>query len=532
MIKSHTSLFFKLLPYVLVLLVGIFFHFYNFSKASFFYADQGNDLLIAHSIVEHGHRPLVGPLLSAQGIYIPPTYYYLLAAFLAVGKTPLGTAIIFAAFNLITMVGLMMVADKLVDRKTAIITGLLSSITVVVHEHGRYMWQPHPVLWLVVAALLSFVLAWKKKRLVWLVLGVLSYVLAVSVYPTALLLVFYVWYQVIRLYRLITGQSIWAALGFAFITHLVIGGLVYIPFFVFEHINGFPTYHALFSASFGAPLSISETIHIYVQNFLTFGESVANQAYILRAHSGLLTSAVFFGALLLWMWLRRVGVIKDAWAEFMGLPWVFFGWLGVLFYRLEIQHWRSWYLLPLWILGFSIVIRIGMGRRRLVIACATVVLVFFYALGNLLRFYQWTAWQPLDRLGYYESVARVIEASMQKNGYDPQDVDVVVFTPDDEQASWEAPPVLYFLHEDTNFSTSIVKEGNNIDTWTDVSSVKPIKYLVCSEYETIEHIRGRCIRKFLERNPAYVQKQQWLRNGNVMIFLFDRNDEVNKNDRI
>lgn len=522
MIKSHTHLFFKLLPYVSVLLIGIFFHFYNFSKASFFYADQGNDLLIARAILEDGHRPLVGPLLSARGVYIPPTYYYLLAAFLAVGKTPLGTAVIFAVFNLITMVGLMMVAEKLVDRKAAIIAGLLFSITVVVQEHGRYMWQPHPVLWLETGMLLCFIFAREQKRVVWLILGTLCCVLAVSVYPSAFLLVFYIWYQVVRLYQYITDQSIWAALKFAFTVHFIIGGLVYIPFFVFEYTNGLPTYHALFSASFGAPLSIRETIYIYTQNFLTFAESVANQVYILRSHSALLTSALFFGVFIVWRRLRRAGVTKQEWVEFMGLPWVLLGWLGVLFYRLEIFHWRSWYLLPVWILLFSIVIRVGMATRRAVVVYIAIILVFFYVLGNLLRFYQWTVWQPLDRLGHYQSVARVIEVSMKKNGFDPQDVDVVVFTPDDEQTSWGAPPVLYFLHEVTNLPVSVVAEGNNIDTWTAVASVKPIKYLVCSEYESIELIQGRCVRKFLERNAEYSQEQQWLIKSNTTIFLYKK----------
>lgn len=516
----------KLLPYILVLMVGIFFHFYNFSQASFFYADQGNDLLIARAILEDGHRPLVGPLLSARGVYIPPTYYYLLAAFLAVGKTPLGTAVIFAVFNLITMIGLMMVAEKLVDRKTAIITGLLFSITVVAQEHGRYMWQPHPVLWLEIGMLLCFIFAREQKRVVWLILGTLCYVLAASVYPSAFLLVFYVWYQVVRLYRYITDQSIWAALKFAFAVHFIIGGLVYIPFFVFEYTNGLPTYHALFSASFGAPLSIRETIYIYTQNFLTLVESVANQVYILRSHSALLTTSLFVGVFMVWGWLRRMGAIKQECVKFMGLQWVFFGWLGVLFYRLEIFHWRSWYLLPIWILIFSIIIRVGVATKRAVVVYITVILVFLYTLGNLLRFYRWTLTQPLNRLGHYQSVARVIEVSMQKNGYDPRDVAVIVFTPDDEQTSWEAPPVLYFLHERINLPISIVAEGNNIDTWSAVSSAQSMKYLVCSEYETIERIKEGCVKKFLERNDEYNQEQWWLLKGNTMIFLFRRQSET------
>jgi len=508
-------------PYVFVVLIGIFFHLINFSKASFFYADQGNDLLIAKAILEEGHRPLVGPLLSAAGIFIPPTYYYLLAAFLAVGKTPLGTALMFAVFNLITMVGLMAAAEKLVDRKTAIIAGLLFSVTVVVVEHGRYMWQPHPVLWFTTGTLLCFLFAREQKKIAWLVLGTLSYMLAVSVYPSALLLVPYVWHQTIRLYRFITRQRIWSALKFVFVTHLVIGGLIYAPFFVFEYRNGFPTYHALSSASLGPPLTIKEAVSIYSQNFLTFTESVANQWYILRSYSVLLTTALFIGVFVVWDRLRRAGATKQEWVEFIGLPWVLLGWLGVLFYRLEITHWRSFYLLPLWILMFSIVIRVGMARRDRIVVYAVGVLVFFYALGNLLRFYRWELLQPLNRLDYYASVARAIEASMQKNGYDPQDVAVVVFTPDDEQTSWEAPPVLYFLHEDTRLPVSIVKEGNNIDTWSAVSSPTPVKYLVCSEYPSIETIQNGCTAAFLKVNTGYVQKDRWLTEDNAMVFLYN-----------
>lgn len=533
MIKNNTRLLLKFLPYALVVLIGIFFHFYSFSKASFFYADQGNDLLVARAILESGHRPLVGPLLTAPGIFIPPTYYYLLAAFLAVGKTPLGTALFFLAFNLISMIGLMVVAGKLVDRRTGIIAGLLFAITVVVQEHGRYMWQPHPVLWLETGMLLCFLIAREQKRLVWLVLGVLAYVLAASVYPSAFLLVFYVWYQVVRLYRLITRQSNWAALRFAFVVHLIIGGLVYIPFFVFEYTNRFPTYNALFSASFGAPLSIREAIYIYAQNFLTFAESVANQVYILRSHSAFLTTSLFVGVFMVWGWLRRMGSIKQEHVRLMGLQWVFFGWLGVLFYRLEIFPWRAWYLLPLWILMFSVVIRVGVATKKPVVVCTIVVLVFFYATGNLLRFYRWTIVSPLNTLEHNKTIAATIESSTQKKGYDPQDIGIVSFTPDDEQTSWEAPPLLYFLHEDMGLPIEVTKEGNNIDTWTAISSFKPAKYLVCSEYASIEKIQSGCIKKFLQKNKNYVQSDQWLAKKNTMIFLFRKQDEaIDKNNSI
>ncbi|MCX6793759.1 MAG: glycosyltransferase family 39 protein [Candidatus Gottesmanbacteria bacterium] len=520
MTKRPHQLFWKWFPYVLVVLIGIFFHFYNFSKASFFYADQGNDLLIAKAILEEGHRPFAGPLLSARGIFIPPTYYYMLAAFLAVGKTPFGTALMFAVFNLITMVGLMMAAEKLVDRKTGVIAGLLFSITVVVQEHGRYMWQPHPVLWFATGMLVCFLLAREQKKIAWLILGTLSYVLAVSVYPSAILLVSYVWYQTIRLYRFITKESVGAALKFTLVSHIALGALIYAPFFVFEFTHGFPTYHALFSASFGPPLSIGETVSMYTQNFLTFAESVANQAYILRSNSAPLTTALFVGVFMVWGWLRRAGAMKQEWVEFLGLPWVFFGWLGVLFYRLEIFHWRSFYLLPLWILLFSIVIRVGMTKRQFAVACVVGVLVFFYTLGNLLRFYRWELLQPLNRLDYYASAARAIEDSMQKNGYDPQDVAVVVFTPDDEQTSWEATPVLYFLHEDTGLPVSLVADGNNIDTRSAVSSPTPAKYLMCSEYPSIEKIQSGCVAAFLKVNTGYVQKDSWLFDDNAMIFLY------------
>lgn len=524
MIKSHTRLFFTFLPYILVLSIGIFFHFYNFSKASFFYSDQGGDLLIARAILNNGHRPLVGPVLSAEGFYIPPTYYYLLAAFLALGKTPLGTAVVFAVANLVAMGVFMATAARLVDRKTALITGLLFAATVVVHEHGRYMWQPHPALWFEIGMLFCFLRAKIQKKPIWIVCALASYTLSVSIYPSALLLLPYVLSQVVSWCRGITREKRLVIMSRVIAWSVFVSVMIYVPLIIFEFQHNFPTMHALQSASFGHPPTLGEVASIYLKNFYVFGETVANLAYISPSFWRPLTISMFGVVLLLWCWVRKRTLIAREISDFIGLRWVLLGSLAVLFYRLEIAHWRTWFLLPYWLLIFAVVTRFGFSRKQLFVSVIVFIMAWLYLLGNMLRFYRWTITTPLNTLGYYVSIASIIKGSMQKNGYDPQDVGVVLFTPEEEQGSWGATPLLYFLHEDIGLPISITKEGNIVDTWGVVTSIQPTKYLVCTEYASIEKIQDGCVKKFLQVNGNYVQKGQWLAKKNTMIFLYNNSN--------
>ena len=90
--------------------IALYARLYSFYDTVAFRGDQAGDLYIARGIVENNWRPPVGPFLSVNNFQTPPTYYYILAGFYSVLRTPEAVTFAFALMNLAVMMCMVSVA--------------------------------------------------------------------------------------------------------------------------------------------------------------------------------------------------------------------------------------------------------------------------------------------------------------------------------------------------------------------------------------------------------------------------------------
>ena len=223
---------------ILIFLLASFLWLYRFKEALLFANDQAIDLLIARSIAEDGHRPLLGPLLSLNNIYGPPTYYYFLALAFLAGRTLVGTALVFVLINLAGLWGFYLLANRLFNKQTGLTAALLYAISYPMFVSARNMWQPHLVPVLIVFSLYFLAVFKETKRWLHLTLSLFLYAMSLSVYFSPILLLAYYWFQVRRLIKDVVKTN-YPGIVTATLMVLAIGA-TFSPQLYYELINGFP----------------------------------------------------------------------------------------------------------------------------------------------------------------------------------------------------------------------------------------------------------------------------------------------------
>lgn len=124
---------------------------------AFVWGDGTRDYLVANHILKYGEFPLLGPinLLQDVGIRNSPLYFYLLALMLIPTNHILVLGFINIILQLLVIVLIYLIGQKLFGQKTAVIASALFSFNPEVLHQSDFIWQPnlmHPV------ALLAFFL--------------------------------------------------------------------------------------------------------------------------------------------------------------------------------------------------------------------------------------------------------------------------------------------------------------------------------------------------------------------------------------
>lgn len=128
---------------LILIAVCIFLRLYQLPALTDWSGDSGGDLLIARNILFFGHRPLVGPFLTVDNIFLPPLYFYILAGVLWIVGSPLGIVGFFFVMNMILGVTLGLLAGSMIDAGAGVIVFTLFAISATLVEHGRSFYQPY-----------------------------------------------------------------------------------------------------------------------------------------------------------------------------------------------------------------------------------------------------------------------------------------------------------------------------------------------------------------------------------------------------
>jgi len=147
LLKTAYSHFFFLVIFVL----AFFLRAQEFLSNNYlFLIDQGRDMMDVGNIVFNHKLTLIGPYTSLGGVFQGPLYYYLLAIPTAIlNGDPIGTLFTMVLISLSTIIFIYLSVSKLFGKTQAIFASFLFAISPEAAAAATYVWNPHPMWFLV-----------------------------------------------------------------------------------------------------------------------------------------------------------------------------------------------------------------------------------------------------------------------------------------------------------------------------------------------------------------------------------------------
>lgn len=222
-----------------VILIAVFFRFWQIRDYVVFLGDEGRDMLVMRNMILEKRPVFLGPTASVGGFYLGPIYYWMAAPFLALWRfDPVGPSVMVATFGVATVVLLYKFLREVAGFWPATLASLLYAIAPLIVRYSRSSWNPNPLPFFALLQIYSVYLAiTRKKPLLFLVSGlcfgvaIQLHYLAISLIPISIAIIvlnsnFKSWPKAIAL----------TFIG-AFIT--------FSPFLIFEARHGFPNFHTI-----------------------------------------------------------------------------------------------------------------------------------------------------------------------------------------------------------------------------------------------------------------------------------------------
>jgi 4-amino-4-deoxy-L-arabinose transferase-like glycosyltransferase len=159
---------------LLILLVAVFFRFYNLTNWLFFGMDQEYEALIIKNILSGKHFPLIGVNVGDTGLYLGPLFIYLAAIPYALfSGNPIGGAITASLMGVITSYFVYLVGKKMFNQKVGLFAALFYSGSFLISFYERKFWNPTPIPFfsLLIGFMLYKLAKRKVKYLPWLALA-------------------------------------------------------------------------------------------------------------------------------------------------------------------------------------------------------------------------------------------------------------------------------------------------------------------------------------------------------------------------
>jgi 4-amino-4-deoxy-L-arabinose transferase-like glycosyltransferase len=129
----------------LVLLLAFFLYFWQIQKNQYFSYDQARDFLIIKKIIVDHKFTLIGPSLGiADGAYLPPWYYYLIAPALFISDFHLwGPDVLSAILGILGVFVFYLLARKMFGEKIAFLSSLFYVGNPFMIQAARHIRNPH-----------------------------------------------------------------------------------------------------------------------------------------------------------------------------------------------------------------------------------------------------------------------------------------------------------------------------------------------------------------------------------------------------
>lgn len=494
---TFASIVWRALPWAMVIGIALALRIYDLSETIRFRGDHGLDLLVVRAMETEGHRPLIGTFLSLQRFSTPPTFYYLTWAALHLTGSVEGIVYINFAVNILAMLILMRLVYEMAGKIPALTTGLAFAASSVMIEHARNFWNPYPIQIFLIISLFLLWRAFDRRKAILLWGAVLSYVIALSVYPSPALLLPYIIYQSFRWYRYKTGYGKFPATGLALLTVFLPGVFIYMPQIIFEISRGYPSLHVV-----GAEIPMLTNID---QILMRIGENVFYLLFsVTRIESLFHHAAMYITLVMLLLFFRtfRWRRIPANVRAFLSPGMLACGLIMFSLYSKDVYSHRSWAYLPfIYVflgLAFSYGWRAG-GHRRLIIGSLSAI----YIALNIFQVVTLIRNPNRNELKESRKVASFIADDIRSNGIRGTDMSVFHKIPNDPgNGSYRIYRILYWLEEKQIIKLRINARGN-IPVFDYMHpDIKPHMYIVCSNFPSYQEAAAGCLAPIM-RNSEY-----------------------------
>lgn len=156
---------FKLLI-LLILIIAVFFGFYQLEERYYFDWDQERDAVAVWQMVKEHKPALIGPIAVGPGsFFLGPLWFYLLLPFYVLFKMdPVSGAFFASSINVFTTIVLILIVKKILGVKEAIVTGIIFATSF---DRSAY----NPILVPLFVVIFLYLLNKKNIPLAFLVFG-------------------------------------------------------------------------------------------------------------------------------------------------------------------------------------------------------------------------------------------------------------------------------------------------------------------------------------------------------------------------
>ena len=246
---------YQLVILILVILVAIFFRFWQIRDYVVFLGDEGRDMIVMRDIFVKKHLPFLGPTASVGGFYLGPIYYWMAAPFLLLANfDPVGPAYFVAALGVATVFLLYKFLKEEISFWPAVISSFLYATAPLIVRYSRSSWNQNPLPFFSLLLIYFLYLAIKKQKLIlgpqstgwwkgtanyaYYLLAGACFGVAIQLHYMALLLA-----PIASLIVLVnTRPRVW----FLSAVILIIGSLfTFSPFLIFEIRHNFPNFRTI-----------------------------------------------------------------------------------------------------------------------------------------------------------------------------------------------------------------------------------------------------------------------------------------------
>lgn len=250
----------ELAIFLLIIIVSIYFKFFNLEHFYQMGWDQERDANVAWEIIKNANLTLIGPrAVGPDGFFLGPLWYYLLVPFyLLFGMDPIAAPVFGATVGVATTAVAFFATRSVLDTKTALLTSLFWAT-----YPDRTVWNPIliPLFTFILIFSLQKALQGNKKFIIW---SCLIFGLALQIHFQA---IFFALPLFVTLFALKLQKKF-------FIKETVCGSLVFmatfLPLVLFDLRNNFinvKSFFNLFTRSEGSVNSVY-AFSIYVKNIV------------------------------------------------------------------------------------------------------------------------------------------------------------------------------------------------------------------------------------------------------------------------